>query len=163
MHTIRNEKGMAFCAGSMLAVQKTPLDMFMYYDARPCTGWNGLFFMYTYEHLKPYYAFWQFNRLYLLENEALSKSDDPDLYVGAAAKDGKAAVQIVYYSDEEKAGRSVSVSLKGLEARTHIVGLLTDRDHDNEKVLELTVPAGETDLVLDLRLHSSMLLLLESC
>ena len=41
--------------------------------------------------------------------------------------------------------------------------ILTDRDHDNEKVLELTVPAGETDLVLDLRLHSSMLLLLESC
>jgi len=163
MHTIRNEKGMAFCAGSMLAVQKTPLDMFMYYDARPGTGWNGLFFVHTYEHLKPYYAFWQFNRLYLLENEALSESDDPDLYVGAAAKDGKGAVQIAYYSEEDQESRSVSVSLKGLEARTHIVGLLTDRDHDNEKVLELTVPAGETDLVLDLKLHSSLLLTMESC
>lgn len=160
--TIANEKGMAFAAATMLTAQKTSLDMLMYYDARPNTGWNGLFRPITYDIQKPYYAFWQFNRLYKLENEVFSESDDPDLYVGAAAKDGKAAVQIAYYSEEEMENRSVSVSLKGLESRAHIVGLLTDRDHDNEKILELTVPAGETELVLDMKLHSSLLLTMES-
>lgn len=163
-HSISNEKGMAFDAASMLASQKSPMDMFMYYDARSCSGFNGLFEPWSFDvPLKPYYAFWQFNRLYKLENEVFSESDDPDLYVGAAAKDGKGAVQIAYYSEEDQESRSVSVSLKGLESRTHIVGLLTDRDHDNEKVLELTVPAGETELVLELKLHSSLLLTMESC
>ena len=159
--TMTNEKGMAFCAGSMLSMQKTPLDLFMYYDARPKCGFNGLFRPFTYELLKPYYAFWQFNKLYRLENEVFSETDSRELFVGAAKKDGKAAVQIAYYSDEELPDREVSVSLKGLEARTKLIGLLTDRDHDNEKVLELTVPAGDTELVLKLKLHSSLLLTME--
>ena len=162
MVTIRNEKGAAFCAGSMLAAQKSPLDMFMYYDARPATGWNGLFVTHTYALLPPYYAFWQFNKLYRLENEVFSQSDSRELFVGAAKNSGKAAVQIAYYSDEDIPDREVTISLKGLEARSRIICLLTDRDHDNEKVLEMTVPAGDTELVLNLKLYSSLLLTAEA-
>ena len=162
MVTIRNEKGAAFCASSMLAAQKSPLDMFMYYDARPATGWNGLFVTHTYALLPPYYAFWQFNKLYRLENEVFSQSDSRELFVGAARNGGKAAAQVVYYSDEDLPEREVTVSLKGLETRSKIVGLLTDREHNNEKVLELTVPAGDTELVLKLQLHSVLLLTAEA-
>lgn len=161
MHRILDEKGMAFCAGTVLASQKTELDMLMYYDARPGTRWNGLFFI-DREPLKPYFAFWQFNKLYRLENEVFSDSDSRELFVGAAKKDGKAAVQIAYYSDENIPDREVTVSLKGLESRSKIIGLLTDRDYDNEKVLEMTVPAGDTELVLNLKLHSSLLLTAEA-
>lgn len=156
------EKGMAFCAASMLTLQKTALDMLMYYDARPNCGFNGLFQPYSFEPLKPYYAFWQFNKLYELENEVASSSDIREIYVGAAKKDGRAAVQIAYYSEEDIPDREVKVTLNGLERRTKILGLLTDGDHENEKIFEWTVPPGEVELVLKLKLHSSLLFLLET-
>ena len=161
--SISNEKGMAFDAAAMLVSQKSPMDMFMYYDARPGSGFNGMFKPWSFTvPLKGYYAFWQFNKLYQLQNEVFSDTDDPDLYVGAATKDGKSAVQIAYYSDEDLQEREVAVSLKGLKARTKVVILLADRDHENEKVLEMNVPAGDVGLVLNIKLHSSLLLMAET-
>ena len=161
MHTIRNEKGAAFCAASMLAVQKAPLDMFMYYDARPATGWNGLFVTHTYELLPPYYAFWQFNKLYQLENEVASETDSELVYVGAAARNDKAAVQLAYFSDEDLAGETVAVTLKGLSNMVKVSAVLTDKDHENEKVRECLCNGPETTLYFNLKLHSTMLLTIE--
>ena len=161
MHTIRDEKGAAFCAASMLAVQKAPLDMFMYYDARPATGWNGLFVTHTYELLPPYYAFWQFNKLYQLENEVASETDSELVYVGAAARDDKAAVQLAYFSDEDLAGETVAVTLKGLSDLVKVSAVLTDKDHENEKVRECLCNGPETTLYFNLKLHSTMLLTIE--
>ena len=161
MHTIRDEKGAAFCAASMLAVQKAPLDMFMYYDARPATGWNGLFVTHTYELLPPYYAFWQFNKLYQLENEVASETDSDLVYVGAAAKDDNAAVQLAYFSDEDLAGETVAVTLKGLTDMVKVSAVLTDKDHENEKVRECLCNGPETTLYFNLKLHSTMLLTVE--
>ena len=154
-------KGASFVAAVMLALQKEPLDMLMYYDARPATGWNGLFVTHTYELLPPYYAFWQFNKLYQLENEVFSKTDSRDLYVGAAAKDGKAAVQLVYYSDEEPAEETVALQFKGYIGPVRITQLLTDADHENETVQETICSGDETTLYIKMKLHSTMLLRVE--
>lgn len=156
-----NEKGAAFNAACMLAVQKTPLDMFMYYDARPDCSFNGLFAPYTFEPLKGYYAFWQFNKLYELKNEAASETDSEAVYVGAAVNDDNAAVQLAYYSEKELENETVAVRLKGLNGMVKITVLQTDKDHTNEKTHEYLCKGPETTLYFDLKLHSTMLLTVE--
>jgi len=159
---ISSEKGMAFDAASILVTQKSPMDMFMYYDARPGTGFNGLFEPYTYDvPLKPYYAFWQFNKLYQLENEVSSETDSDLIYVGAAVKGDKAAAQVVYYSEEDLDTETVAVTLRGLNSMVKITALLTDKDHENEKVRECLCNGPETTLYFNLKLHSTMLLTIE--
>ena len=156
-----SEKGAAFNAACMLAVQKTPLDMFMYYDARPDCSFNGLFAPYTFEPLKGYYAFWQFNKLYQLENEVASETNDHNVYVVAAAKGSNAAVQLAYYSNEDLDTETVAVTLKGLDGVVKVTALLTDKNHENEKIRECLCNGPETTLYFNLKLHSTMLLTVE--
>ena len=94
-------KGSAFVAASMLACQHAPLDHLMYYDARINTGWNGLFDYLSQTPLKPYWALWNFSRLYLLKNEVSAVSDDNAVKTAAAiSDDGKeAAILVSYYKD----------------------------------------------------------------
>ena len=94
-------KGAAFVSSSLLACQHSPLDHLMYYDARINTGWNGLFDYLSQTPLKPYWAIWNFSRLYLLKNEVSSVSDDNAVKTAAAiSDDGKeAAVLLSYYKD----------------------------------------------------------------
>lgn len=156
--TNHNEKGAAFCAASMLTVQKTPLDMFMYYDARPGTAWNGLFELGTYDPYKPYYAFWQFNKLYQLKNEVASATDSEEVYVGAAKDGEKAAVQLVYYAEEDLEAEDVEVCLKGLQGTSGITVTLIDREHDNQMVRREVCSGQEVTLFLKLQQHSTVLL-----
>ena len=95
-------RGAAFAAAMMIAGQKSPLDMMMYYDARPCT-FNGLFDFYTLKPLKGYYSFLMFSKIYKLQNEVMSHSDDEEIYIVAAEKDAKKAMMITYYSPDKQA------------------------------------------------------------
>ena len=54
---ISEPKGGAFAAAAMSGCQDAPLDMLMYYDARPGTVFNGLFDIYTFKPRPAYYAF----------------------------------------------------------------------------------------------------------
>ncbi|MBQ3176975.1 MAG: hypothetical protein IJB52_04090 [Clostridia bacterium] len=94
-------KGAAFVSSSMLACQHSPLDHLMYYDARINTGWNGLFDYLSQTPLKPYWAIWNFSRLYLLQNEVSAVSDTDAVKTAAAiSDDGKeAAILLTYYKD----------------------------------------------------------------
>jgi hypothetical protein len=96
-------KGSAFVASSMLACQASPLDHLMYYDARVNTGWNGLFDYLSQTPLKPYWAIWDFSRLYLLKNAVSAVSDDNAVKTAAAiSDDGKeAAILLSYYKDHK--------------------------------------------------------------
>jgi len=61
--------------GSMIAGQNAPLDMLMYYDARPQSGFNGIWNT----HLKPlkaYWAFYAWGRLASLGNQLQVESQD---------------------------------------------------------------------------------------
>ncbi len=96
-------KGSSFVAGSMLACQHSPLDHLMYYDARINTGWNGLFDALSQTPLKPYYAIWDFGRLYQLKNEVSCTSDCGNVLTAAAVSDdgSEAAILLTYYKDHE--------------------------------------------------------------
>lgn len=94
-------KGAAYSMACMSAAQKAPIDMLMYYDARP-TVWNGLFDFYTYEPLKGYYPFKWYSEFYGLQE--VRCNDEKDIYAlcGRAA-DGKTKTVVTYYVERDDA------------------------------------------------------------
>ena len=103
VETMIGMKGAAFNAAVLCVGQRAPVDMLMYYDARPVV-FNGIFDFYTLRPLKGYYAFYDWNTLYRLGTALHTETDDPDLYA-AAAKDeaGHMAALLVYYAKESGA------------------------------------------------------------
>ncbi|MBR6373951.1 MAG: hypothetical protein IKS20_12285 [Victivallales bacterium] len=103
--TIANEKGAAFTAACFIAGQNSPLDMLMYYDARPGTPFNGMFDHISKRPLKGYYPFLYFSQLYKLGMQIQCDCDDQSIFA-LAAKDkdtGKTAMLVAYYTDELEA------------------------------------------------------------
>lgn len=166
-------KGSAFVASTMLACQASPLDHLMYYDARVNTGWNGLFDYLSQAPLKPYYALWNFSRLYKLGNAVQATTDDPHAYTAASVSDdGKqAAILVSYYKDH--------ASIDGTNTEDETVQLrldwsgfacddgvkvsyrILDKDNDNAVRME-EVFFGDTGAhILPLTLYTTMLVTLE--
>ena len=132
----KNIKGASFVAAVMERCQYEPIDMLMYYDARPC-GMNGMFSTdLVCQKLKGYYPFLMFNSLYKLGGAVKVASDDADVYVCAAANDTEAAVMLTHYSDNEKGSVAVEVDLSGFgaESGAEIEYYLLDEGHDLECV-----------------------------
>ncbi|MBQ8510096.1 MAG: hypothetical protein IJ493_09350 [Clostridia bacterium] len=156
------QKGASFIVGSMITAQHSPLDHFMYYDARPGM-WCGLFDTDTLKPLKGYYAFPMFDTLYKLGSEVSSQSDDSTLYTLAAMGTDRAAVLLTYYTDDDCApDKQVKISLAGLPAGTWKLSCqLLDETHDNELVREETFTTGGMDAYLNLPLFGIWLLKLE--
>ena len=139
IETIIGMKGAAFTASVMAKCQNAPLDMLMYYDARPCI-FNGLFDFYTLLPLKGYYPFVMWNELYKLSSQAEAVSDDPALDVICATDGRNTRALLTYYSMDEAAdAKEVTVSGEG----TYEVYLL-DADHTYEMTETVTLPATLT-------------------
>ncbi|MBQ3426910.1 MAG: hypothetical protein IJH37_07180 [Clostridia bacterium] len=100
--TIKSKKGAAFTASVMCVCQDLPVDMLMYYDARPATM-NGMFYTdLVCELLKGYYPFKMFNDVYKRKKEIKCEVSGTDIYaISAADEAGKTGTLIVYYTDEE--------------------------------------------------------------
>lgn len=129
IEAIISERGAAFYAAAMCVGQKSPLDMLMYYDARP-TALNGLFDDYTLRPLKGYYALRMFSELYKLGGEVISTADDENLYTAAAVKDGKAGAMICHYSvDKNATGKWVDINLDGLGDADSLRYYIVDKDY----------------------------------
>ena len=111
-YTICGLKGSAFVAGAMIDAQHSPMDHFMYYDARVDTRWNGLFDYFSKQPLLPYWSMYAFNLCYGLGTEAEASSDDRDVRVLAALNEAgdEAAVLVTYFRDHE------SIDGKGAES-----------------------------------------------
>ncbi len=153
-------KGASFIIGSMITAQQSPMDHFMYYDARP-GAWCGMFDTDTLNPLKGYYPFPMFNTLYRLGEEVKSETDSPMLYAAAARGEDGAAALITFYSDDETADAvcPVKVSLAGLPAgEWKLTCQLLDETHDNEPVREERFTSGAIDIYLNLTLYGSYLL-----
>ena len=134
----RKEKGASFTLATMLACQKAPVDMLMYYDARPDTGWNGMFDLGKMGKitLTGYYPFPMFNTLYRLGNSVEALSDENNVYVGAAMNGEQAAVVLTHFVDEESEAKDVSIELSGFggESGTELEIYLLDDAHDLERI-----------------------------
>lgn len=101
---IKGIKGATFCGAVMCEAQKCDIiDMIMYYDARIEKVWNGMFSSDTLLPLKGYYPFKMFDVLYRYKNSCESVAENNDIYVSAAkSEDGKTAIMICRYADEEE-------------------------------------------------------------
>lgn len=114
LSVIHSVKGAAFTAATMAACQAAPVDILMYYDARPETPYNGLFDFYTFQPLPSYYSFYAWSRLAALGQQVATevKGDDTDLYVSAArGEDGTVGVLVSRYNENDNINRSRTVTL----------------------------------------------------
>ncbi len=133
--TIRNIigiKGAAFTMACMTSCQHGPVDMLMYYDARPCT-FNGLFDFYTLGTRKGYYPFLWYGKLYDMEAEVLCENNIPGIYTLCGVdKEGKTTSVITYYTDTENAADSNFEVDFGRNGEYEIY--LVDEEHNGELV-----------------------------
>ena len=107
-------KGAAYAAAAMADCQNAPIDMLMYYDARP-TGFNGIWDMYAYEPLKGWFAFEAFRRLRELGTAVRVEGADPEeeIYACAAtAPDGRLAVLVARFVEPDGVSESRDVTLR---------------------------------------------------
>jgi len=111
-------KGAAFVASCMCLSQESPIDMLMYYDARPC-AFNGLFNFYSLKTMHPYYPIFYWGQMAKLGMAV--HVDTPEGIDGVAAMDanGKAGILLTRYTDddEEKEVLSFLLEIKGLNAK----------------------------------------------
>lgn len=111
MENISQMRGAAYCAGLMCALQKSRVDMLMYYDARP-GSFQGIFHPKNHSPLKSYFVFSSFSELYKLKNEVLSSSDDDTIQVAAATDGEKKATMIVHYThDKNELSKDVEIDI----------------------------------------------------
>lgn len=163
IRTMKNLKGAAFVASTIEASQYEPLDMLMYYDARPCTL-NGMFSTdLVCDRLKGYYPFRMFNQVYRCGTAAEIKSDDPTVYGVAAVGKRNAAVMFTYYEDlDEAENKRVKLELKDLPGTPVKMTLrVLDEDHDDEPVREEIFTGKSATVYLDLALFTTCLVTLE--
>ena len=160
IYSLKAEKGLkgaSFTAAAMCASQYSPLDMLMYYDARPC-GMNGLFCTdFVYECLKGYYPFRMFNELYKLGDSVEAKSDSNEVYVCAAKSDSECAVMLTHFAeDDSAAAKQIALNLKNIDKATAEIYLL-DENNDMSLVRNESISAENTSVNLNLTLFSTYL------
>ncbi len=168
LRTEKNLKGASLIAGVMSKAMYAPVDILMYYDARPC-AMNGMFSTdFVCDKLKGYYPFWMFNKLYQLDNGVECISDD-DKICGCAAKgNGKAAVMLTYYDDVDEAEKvTVKLNLKNLKLISDnkpVVAkiYLLDKDNDAQIVREETLVGTDVSLYLNCDIFTTCLVTFET-
>ena len=137
-------KGSAYVGASMIDAQNSPMDHFMYYDARFQCTFNGLFDDYSQQPLKPYYAMKAFDALYSLGVSTAAESDTPDVYtISAKSGDGsEAAIMITYYKDHDSVNGEGAED-EALPLTVHWDGFAGERGVD----VTYSVLDGDHDLV----------------
>ncbi len=151
LETVQSHKGAAFTAAVMSVCQDGPADMLMYYDARPGTGFNGLFAFSTSKPLPAYYAMYSWKKLLALGTQVRSTAGGlEDIYVTAAkGEDGRNAALITYYTDDRDpvAPVRVTVDFRGCRIR-EAVGHITDKNHLHTEV-PVHIIDGKAELFLE--------------
>ena len=131
--TIISAKGAAFSAAVMNHCQNAPVDMLMYYDARPGTGFNGLFDFYTMKTLKTYHVFCLWSKMAALGSQFSIKIPENPEISATGATDGKGNAGILFsrYTEEDKLPPVTTVSFKSKNLDLQGAKLyLLDKDND---------------------------------
>lgn len=162
LYSLKAEKslqGASFIAGAMVLSQYQPLDMLMYYDARPCPM-NGMFATdYVCDKLKGYYPFWMFGKLYRRGEAVPVESDDPEIMLCGAKDADSASAMVTYYKDVDTAPeKEVKLTFAGLPAGAHKVSFyLLDEAHDAALTREEIVTGQTVSFYLKMRLFTTIL------
>ena len=165
LYSLRSEKGLkgsSFIAGVIAGSQYRPLDMLMFYDARPC-AMNSMFCTdFVCDKLKGYYPFLYFGELYRLGTAVEVTSDDKEIYAAAAKSADALSVMMTYYLDADEAEDKdvrVDLDLTALPGAPYeVTYTLLDKPHDADVVLTQTVDAARVSLHLTLSLFSTVLI-----
>ena len=157
---LASQKGAAFAAAAMIACQYAPVDMLMYYDAKPDAHFNGMFDKVSLLPAKPYYAFYAWGRLSAMcDRVVVASADIPDIYAAAArGADGRRAIFLARYSDDNNFAnmRPVALRLSNGVFPPEVTAHITDeaRSHTEMKMW----PKDPRELSFRMVPHSCMLL-----
>ena len=155
----RSLHGASFVAGCMCACQESPLDMLMYYDARP-SGMNGIFDMMTLKPLKGYYVFKMFSELYALGTHVETGHRTGNIY-HVAATDGKDfACMLTHYPNNEtdETDGSVKIEFTGAPKGAKVEYYLLDETHDCELISEEIFTSDTFAVYRTFPLHATYLI-----
>jgi hypothetical protein len=114
----------------MVALQNTPTDMCMYYDAAERSGYCGIFDPITHGVTKTYYSFFYFGQMYAMGEQCLAEAEGDGLYVMAAKGKGRRAFVLINTSEEE---REIVIALRGAELSSGNV-MATDLDYTHDEL-----------------------------
>ncbi len=154
IRAIHGIKGAAYTAAYMLTAQNSPIDMLMYYDARPSV-YNGLWDFYTQDTLPSYDVFRMFSKIYAIGcretgHQVVCDLPENDLYaLAAASQDGRHALMIAAYTERENdtSPRILHVELSGGSFSTATITRL-DRTHRSETSV-LSICNNHLELTMD--------------
>jgi hypothetical protein len=140
---IRSIKGASFVLACMCTAALSPIDMLMYYDARPSV-YNCLWDMYLLKPLKGYYPFKWYGELYGKTRVESSSIDDCIYSIAGKDEDGKLTVLITYYTNEDDSP-SKTVTLDAGESTWDVFTV----DGEKEELVE-----GVKNVTLTLKPHT---------
>ncbi len=161
VYSLKTEKGLkgsSFISAVMSSEQYAPLDLLMYYEARPC-GMNGMFATdFVCDKLKGYYPFLYFGDLYRLGTAVRVSTDDEALYAVGAKSEDKAALMFTYYRDADEAeDKTVRIDVKdlGITGPVKATFRIVDADSDAAIVKEEILSGGNFRLYFKMKLFTT--------
>ena len=160
MRTIKGLKGSSFMLGCMCVGQASKVDIMMYYDARPTTGFNG-FNMETEKPLKSYYGLKAFADVRDLENAIDTVTQGDFVYTVASANEKEGALLITYFNDDKTAtAKEIKVEFANVNfgQKVKVEYYLLDETHDCELVREEIFTANEFASYFKMDLYSTCLI-----
>ncbi len=144
--------GAAFLGGTLISLQKSPVDIATYYDAQVGTTmrehWNGLFDapeLHDEGHsvqsvpLKGYYAFKAFGVLAELGIEVTSDSAADHVYVLGAKNDDKGAFMVANFNPYEETEHELVFDIKGSFGKKCEI-YVVDEEHNLEPIYSGEIP-----------------------
>ena len=154
-------KGASFALGTMCICQTLPVDMLMYYDARP-HGMNGLFSSnVSLTPLKTYYAYNAFADIRELGNSVDIELNGEDLYAVAATNGKESAILLTFYNDDrenEEKNICIEVSVANSFDCIRAEFYLLSEDKDMELVKEEFFTSERFNIRLKIRSYESYMI-----
>jgi len=160
-----NLKSAAFVAAAMTEVNRSSVDLLMYYDARLGTAMNCMFDIRTYQPLKGYYPFYAWAKLRDLGTEVRTTvTDDESKAASSAFLPGQVYAICAQSADGKRKGllvtrfnddgnvvdkRSVTLRVKGRAFAEPLFAYLTDETHTYTEVPLVVNADGSATLALD--------------
>lgn len=153
-YSLRSEwgvKGASFATGVLCVAAASPVDMLMYYDARPC-AMNGFFGRIVTELLATYYPYCDFNVMRRTGPRVETDCDDPDIYALAVTGEGENHVLLTYYNDNDDSPEKEVTVRFDVRCACEIKCYLTDEGRGEEEIRCVTAAAGPVALTLPAKL-----------